>query len=213
MSKRRTTKNFNQSGISGRVFYSTRLTDIPQGTAIDTRERDMVRLKGLKLFFRISNNRQEPVVINLALVKCTPENRFLDSYNGVTSVPGFLRAYDSERGRDWDGGALGLDNMELSECPINQDQYTILMRKTFTLQNVGGGLYNTSNSKSYVRRNYYVRIGRQIRYTGANAADCLSALYLVYWATPFEGAATGSISGFWNIDFQSVAYFQDIGCS
>lgn len=186
-----------------RTQYIHSLLDIPQGTAINQRERNVINMRGIKLCMEIKSLCNEPLYINVAV---------LAPKDGVTAVStnDFFRASGAtERARDF---SITCNSNEFHCLPINTDRYTILKHKRLRIIPQGAGTTTTVslNGFSYANLNWWIPIKRQIRFNADTGSPVSGEVSLVYWADKFHTAAGTAIStDQFSVMRRAVAYYRE----
>lgn len=162
-----------------RTIYTIDLTNVPPGTAINQRRRDMVNIRGFKMSHQFKNNNPNPVILNYAIVM---DKRQMDGVAAVTDED-FFRGNFTQRAQNF---ALTLSGTVMNSLSLNPERFVILMRKRMML---GPGFvtdpeatsqtgYSYDVTKSYRYFNHYVPIRRQFRFEDDK---CQTPLVLIYW--------------------------------
>lgn len=193
----------NLSTRASRVLYIQDLILIPKTTTnlIDSRQRDVVNVKGVRCCFEWANLVVHPLHINVAFV--VPK-----SGNDVATSTEFFRGMSTDRAQDFD---TSLSSVELSCLPINTDKYTILKHKRFMLNPTSGGaVWDTQKGASYKKMKYYLRINRQMRFDSSSGVVEDGRVYLLYWADRFMNAGgAASLSTAFSVNEHHIVYFKE----
>lgn len=161
-----------------RTLYKIDLTNIPKTTSneIDSRQRDIVNLRGFKFCIELQNRLERPLYFNYAV---------LSPKNGQTvSEENFFRGSGNGRGLTFSN--LLLSSNDFHCRPINADEYIILRHKRYRLSSLvleGGSNYTENSGKNYMNIMKYVKLKRQIRYDGLDAQS--SPVVFVFWFDSF----------------------------
>lgn len=204
-SKRTVVKDANAQ-IDTRTLYNQVMNDIGPtvggGTDINLRERDMVRLTGVKLCMELKNNADTPIYFNWALVY---DKRSNDTV-GTVSVADFFRGNGSTRAKDF---GTDLSAIEFHCNPLNSDRFTVLKHERHTLGKAIAGTTNYTDTKnSFKSVNRWIPIKRQIRYEDGEAQ---SKVWLLYWCDRMLNPPAQAVQ-LAQIDIQEyhVTYFRDV---
>lgn len=188
------------------TLYSSILTTLSKGTAINQRERDIIHCLGLKLNLIVSSLQDQAAL-------CF-HYAFVAPKGGTTAVAAsdFFRGYNDDRGRDFTANTLS--GLDVLKNPINADKYTIFKHKRIWLHPQGGpsttGIfgYVNSNTSGIRVKDEYLRIKRQLRY--GDADNCETPIYLVWWAGfPQKAKADPASADAFIMTFRNVMVFNE----
>jgi len=192
--------------LTTRELRSDPLLNIPAGTALNQRQRDIVNFRGIKVCMSLVLNsglntgNGEHVYVNVAVI--SPK---ADNLTGDDAVPTaeFFRGNADDRAQDFD--STQLSSLEFRCLPINTDKYNVHKHIRFML-----GPYASTEGKNTKTLEFYVKVNRQIRYEATNANPEGKAMYLCYWACFQDDAAgTGQATGQINHQLRLVRYFRE----
>lgn len=190
-----------------RTLWSDDISQLPKttGTAgeLDSRQRDIANLRGIKFCYEVRNDRSEPMYFNWAVI--SPKN------SDVTSIPtaDFFRDWTTARAIAFSNTLTGND----FHCrPINTDLYDVITHKRYVLAAANESATNasyTSNRSNYVNIMKYIKIGRQFRYDAGSSDAEGRRLFVVFWGD-FWGRNSGS-TGTSNIfmNRRAILYFRE----
>lgn len=191
------TANFNSRSLDVKS-----LLQIAAGTSINTRERHIINVRGIKICCEIKNTTAAPFYVNLAIL--APKG----NATGVVTTD-FFRDSGPTRARDFD---TTLTSNELHCLPINADRYTVLRHKRFRLV-PGNAATATQSHQGYSYANYdvYIPIKRQIRYDTASSADPESGnIFVCHWGDRFDTAGgAASVANEYRVTMYAVTYFKE----
>jgi len=183
------------------------ITLLPRGTAINQRERDIVHCYGFRIQGIVGNLKNtEKLCFHYAII--SPKD------SAAPESTNFLRDYSSARAKDF--VPTELTGLELHFNPINADRYTVFTHKRLWIHpqdtgvpNTGNELYSGSNGQGMVPFQHYVKIDRQLRYSGSvDTAD--TPMYIVYWASyPFKLKATAAGSDGCQLSYRVIMDFKE----
>lgn len=167
-------------GRNTRTQYTTKLTVLEKGTAINQRERDIVNFIGINLTCEWRNLSNEVLQCHVAIVSplATPN----------VNVTNFFRNPNgTRRARDFD---TTLASTEFMNLPINTDEYVVLKHERFTLgrvkdETVTTEVDNLSGDPNYKSMKMWLPVNRQLRFDGTNDTPQDSPIFLVYWVDKF----------------------------
>ena len=133
-------------------MYSDDITTLPQSTtnAIDTRQREIANIRGVKFCWEITNNSIKPVYMNWAIV--SPRTESLNQL----STTDFFRSDNTSRSQDF---GTSLNSNEFHCLPINKDAYIIHKHKRWVIApKIGATFYNNNSGKNYRNLSTYFKI-------------------------------------------------------
>lgn len=195
----------NVASLNGRFLVNYALLNLPETTinAIDSRQRDIVNCRGVKIMLEVRNNNDDPIYLNCAVIG--PKQQ------GVVDDTNFFRDYSASRTVDF--GHASLAGMDYQRLPINTDKYSVLWRKRYRmrghdLENEPGNILN-SGGVNYLNIQKYIKLNKQVRYDGSNVA-CLTPVFFVMWATEmFTTAPTPNTVGLVAYSIRTTIYFKE----
>lgn len=205
--KRTVTQDVNLIARSTRTLYNTNVIEIPKTTTneIDSRQRDIVFLKGVKLCFETRNLSAEPITFNIAYVspKHDLDSPFTDDW---------FRGSGNTRSLNFDHTILNSNDFHCR--PINTDKWNILMHKRFKLdpKDISTSITTTRHSStrpSYMTFQKYLKINRQIRFNDDSSVQSRSKLHLVYWYDKFMAPTNQGPQGVIDAQYRTTCYFKE----
>lgn len=173
------------------------LTHIVQGAAIDQRERQTLRIVGIKINGYFVNSYgvdfgvspQVPVIVNIAVVfpkhdVTLPDTGFFRREGGIVRGQNFTDT----------GNLCGMD---YATKQINSDKIGVLWRKKIWLSNAvtnsGFSSGSAASSKMFTK---YLPLYRSVQYSGTTGDSCDDKLYLIWWCSaPSEPTGAGAAKG------------------
>lgn len=191
---------------STRTLYTQGLCDIPQGSALDERERRIANIRGFKICCEVKNLASEPLYVNVAVLSLKAG---ASSGSGQVNVNDFFRASAGpDRARDFGSTLTG---MEFHCLPINTDRYTILKHKRYRLVPPVTGTTVSHSGSSYMNIDWWIPLKRQIRWDAGTASDPeAGAVTFVYWADKmFNTAGTAIETSQFRFSSRLVTYFKE----
>jgi len=186
-----------------RTLYNHSALDIPFGTALNQRERNIANVRGIKVCMEVKSLSNEPLYINVAML--APK----DGVNAVDTNNFFRSSDDTARARDFD---INLNSNEFHCLAINTDKYTILKHKRMRLIPQGAGTTTTVSltGYSYMNLNWWIPLKRQIRWNAGTNQPVSGEVQLVYWADQFHTpTGTTPVIGEFSVMRRCVAYFKE----
>lgn len=175
--------------IATRTQYGFEITAIPQTTAIDTRERQVINLRGFKFCIQLQNLSDKPMVYHVAIV--APKSSV-----DTLSPDSFFRGTGDTRGIDFDNN---LNANDFRCRGINTDKYTILKHKRIYLKELSTGATGITNGfygasgYSYRTADMYVPLRRQLRYEKDQVGCQNGAVYFVHWCDTWDSQALSPV--------------------
>lgn len=178
--KRNENISSNQQLFAGTLaFYEPTAISGTTTNEIYARQRDLIRITGLKIDLEYRNNNSTPMYMNIAVV----------SLKNTTTIatPNFFRKYGSTRGVDFGDTSLGA--IDYHRLPINTDIYNVLSHKRFVIR--GYDLENApqfslnSGGTNYGVHSEYININRQFRYVNATSTRSQTPIYICMWVATF----------------------------
>lgn len=196
--KRHATVDGNVSLASTRLLYLNDILNVPQGSELNSRVRDIVNVKGFKLRMEIKSLLESGdfLLFNIALI----------SPKSATTIGNtdFFRSSDNSRGQDFD---VSLNSTEFHLSSINTDKYHVLMHQRYKLG-------DSMNDKpvDHVIINKYIPINRQFRYISTTPAteETNDRVFLVFWGDKsMTSAGAASITGAFQTQQRGILYFSE----
>jgi hypothetical protein len=145
-----TTKRYQSANLNGtlrnsRTLHTFNLCQVPlqatnTGPTINTRERQLINLKGFKFCVEVRNETTAPMYYNWAII--SPK----DSTATAISSTEFFRGNGISRNQAFDTTLSG----QMHCLPINSDKFTILEHKRFRLNTSTGTTYTNEDGSSYM---------------------------------------------------------------
>lgn len=205
--KRNVTQDRDVIARNTRQLYHHNVISIPKTTTneIDSRQRDIVFLKGIKLCYELLNLSAEPMCVNLAYI--APKHD-----NDTDIAQEFFRGSGDTRALNF---STDLNSNDLHCRPINTDRWHILMHKRFKLdpRELSTSITSqrhASTRSSYTTINHYLKINRQIRFNDDTSVQARSKIYLVYWFDKFMTAGGSNVqSNLLNVQFRTTLFFKE----
>lgn len=183
-----------------RQLYYSDILDIPRGTDINSRERDIINVKGFKLRMEFQNltSTGNFLLLNVALI--CPK-----SASSVVSAR-FFRGDGNTRGVDF---ANALSSTEMHGMPINTDKYIVLHHSRYTL-----GESSNDFPTDYLWIDKYIKINRQFRYEGnvdgTGTENTNDRLFLCYWADEsMQAGGTVPAANVYRTQNKGTIYFNE----
>lgn len=189
--------------INFRTLYAIDMLSIPQtgiGDVIDQRERDVLRVKGVKTMVIAKTTNDIPVMMHYALV--TWKNQ-----GNVASNVNFFRQFDSERGLDFDTASGS--SMVFNNYPINSDVMHIHYHKKQVIGNASDNATTEAIRNNAVRyHKRWTKFYRQVRYNDLDVANNTN-LYFIYWYDRLVQVSGAIPAGGVQVCVEAVTYFND----
>lgn len=182
--------NSDNSTLNAATLINVNLLNLNHTTInnIDSRQRDIVNVRGIKIVMEARNNLTSPVYFNIAILAT--------KIGSSISNTEFFRDYSTERSINFGDASLG--GLDYNRLPINTDRYQIMMHKRYRLRGYdleAGTSYLNAGGVSYMNFTKYLKINKQVRYDGTSAF-ALTPVFLVFWCSKFldEAPADNTIS-------------------
>lgn len=208
--KRREVLNNSSTSLTTRTLYVNQVTLLPKTATndINSRQRDLINLRGVKICLAVNNTGGNVLYFNYAVI--APKR--LSELVGGTTIPSFFRSSsDDARSVNF---SSALNAIEFKCLPINVDEYSVLMHRRYTIapyQDAGGitGPFNTQ-SKNWMHMMKYQRIGRQMRYNVAQSTPNNNPIYCVFWADQMSTGTGGvAVANAFTVSERLVTYFRE----
>jgi hypothetical protein len=192
---------------NSRTLYSYNLSTVPLNTSptesINSRERQLVNLKGFKICLEVKNESSSPMYWNWAII--APREAGASIVNAD-----FFRGNGLSRTQDF---STDLTGNQLHCLPINTDKYTILQHQRHLLNTgslSGDDGFSDYAGSNFKRFNKYIPINRQLRYKTGSNFPTDGSIWMVHWASFFmeEGAAPSQQNAY-KISEEVVTYFKE----
>ncbi|ASH99185.1 capsid protein [Giant panda circovirus 2] len=187
---------------NSRTLYRTGVTDIPGGSNPDERLRNHVNLRGFKVCLEFRNNVTTPLYVNVAVL--APKN----TSGNILSETDFFRDSGTTRAKDF---STALTAMEFHCLPVNTDDYVVLKHKRFRLGPLPGAtLYQNSVGNNYKNVDWYIKLGRQVRYESSSSQATDGHVSVAYWCDAWGAAAgTAAASGSMSVSQRYITYWKE----
>lgn len=192
------------TAIGTRSLISENLAAIPHSTAntIDERQRNILNLRGTKLCFEVTNNTDDPLYFNCAVI--------VPKLSSAVTTTDFFRGSTGERAEDF---GVALTGLQFHCLPINSDKYHILWHKRYKLRplNNSTGTQRATSGSNYMNIEKYIKYKRQIRFTGNSDTNAEGgAPFLVFWGARFDTASgTAVTAGGFTVQRRFISYFKE----
>jgi len=142
---------------------------------INTRDRDVINLRGVRIYQQFRNLTTGTITVNWAVIASKTI-----SDDVAPSQVDFFRSGGTARGMNF---STSLTNLQLHMSPINTDKWAVLCHKRFKLRRRGAaaGEYNMQGGDIRSSKKY-IRINRQLRFKGPDQiSEYAGQLWLVFW--------------------------------
>jgi len=172
--------------LATRTLYSEPLLQIPKGTQIDDRTRDVINFRGVKICASIVNKSTtgngEKMFWNMAVISPKAEN-----HTAGVSTTSFFRGNGATRTVDFSTALTAIDFRCL---PINTDNWIILKHKRMTL-----APFSSTEGLNGRVVEFYLPLKRQIRYENAGSNPAGKEVFLVWWLDKQDTAGGTALTG------------------
>jgi len=160
------------------------IANVSEGTGNDQRMRDLINVRGFKLFTEFIHQSGRLQYLNIAVIH--------PKQGQVVTVDDFFRENEVDRAVDFTDTFTALSFATRS---INTDKFNVLMHKRFRLapaNTTTSGFPNTDNARVL---KFYVPLKKQIRYQDNDGVETpIHQLFMVHWSDQF-GTISGVASG------------------
>lgn len=184
--------------VNTKTLYFEPLIDIGRTATneLQGRQRDAVRLSGIKIDMEIRNNstNSSPLYFHVAILK--PKNKETDQVpddtsSTFTSFGDFFRSDGGNaRSEDFNSSLTGL---ELHTLPINTDRWHIFSHIKYTLlpSDNGNTAYNTQRGSSWKVYQKYHKINRIVKFDSpTDNVPTTGNVFMCYWCSFFGELST-----------------------
>lgn len=193
---------------ASRTLYQHGLLDIPQGTDVGSRQRELAYVSGVRICGEIRNTHAGPLYVNVAV---------LSPRAGASSIEtsDFFRAQgannnQSNRAVNF---SVALTSLDFKCLPINTDRYVVLKHKRMRLNEVDNSAsasFDSNSGRNYMNIDWWIPLKRQFRWQSAQALNPESgACFLVYWYDKWGSNGGAAASTCARVSWNTKAYFKD----
>lgn len=178
-SKRNTPINFTTPvQYDTKTLYTTNLINMPHSGSndINTRQRNIVNVRGIKLCMEVQNLQEVPIYLNVAVLS--------NKQGANVQTTDFFRGDGVQRAQDFT--ATTINGLEYHCRPINIDKYHCWWHRRYRLNALAQTNADAENGKTYFNIDKYIKINRQFQFL--NNADVIpenNAPQLVWWCSVF----------------------------
>ena len=204
-------QQYQGTPFGSNVLHGGSVTSIAQGQTANTRERNVVNLRGFKIRVLIKNTwnggaADRPLFLNFCLI--SPKH----ATTTLTTTDFFRNPGDLQRAIDFDNSFInGFDRGKA--LGINTDKYALLWKKTMTLgvansqQAFSGG---AGGPRNYAYFKKYVPIKRQLRFDSGLDTSGFSNIFFIWWVNAIdEGVGNVSVPGACDAWARVTTYFRE----
>lgn len=189
---------------NGNALHFIDVTSIGQGDSNDSRFRQCVYVRGVKVRFVCRNLGVDlPGVLRWALIQ-PKSNRDTGSVNVKNE---FFRGNKTLRGVDFDSVALGFHKQTYE---INPDLYKVYGKGEVLLMCKDTSLIEPGNVPSEYNMTRYIPVNAKVTFEGASETDSNTGLVFVYWFCPNNLNTTIETSNQINSGGTFITYFKDM---
>jgi len=210
-------------------IHSIELTKIGRNSVGDTgRRAETMYCTGFKICCELNSLASDKMYFNMALVTYKNDmgdtNKFAPGASNNGAVGQIVQEFFRDQGTDSGARSVAMSDdrsgIELHCLPINTDKYKILSHKRYKVGAapndneavlVGGGFNNGSAGPNQVTINRWVKLKRQLRYSGSANDTCENPIFLLMWCGLFNeaGPATNSIAAMTR-HLRAITYFRNV---
>lgn len=154
---------------------------------LDSRERDIINLRGIKIWATVYNERDQPLYMNFAMVA-------LKNARVATDIASRTFRETGAQQRSVNFADVNIRSLERFHYPLNSDKLIILMRKRYVLdattndRPTGTKFQRNAGTGSYKIHNWYIPIKRQLRYRDNSNLSAVQPVFFIWWADTLEGS-------------------------
>jgi len=194
--------------MSTRTLYHELLNHPPKSSnasSVSTRLKDKCFIKGIKFCMEVTNNKNDQLYFNYAILALKQRQGALIQVPLPTSLPlDFFRNFNGNK-RSCDFDDIQLDSNDYRCRPINQDKYHIFAHRRIRF------VKNNSNFCPTRAIDRYIKVNRQFNYSEEEGSEVVNQpLYLVYWCDTANKDANTTIqtnAAYFNA--RMITYFKD----
>lgn len=172
------------------TLYAHQMDAITRNTTdnrLDGRDRDVINLRGFKIWATIFNERDLPLYVNWAIVASKNNRTSTD-----IAVKTFRQTGGNQRAVNFDDADVR--SMERWNYPLNSDKFVILFRRRYMLDTstndrpTGTKYQRNMGTGSYKTHRWYIPIKRQLRYRDSSNLSGVQPVFLIWWVDTIEGS-------------------------
>lgn len=171
--------------LDTRTLLVKHITGCAYGVQRNEREENRINVRGIRTEIAVANELNVPLFVHYAWV--SPKQGYVpaqaDNYPATTQ---FFRSYDTNRAEDF---GVDLSSLEFRNNGINTDKFVVLKHHKFQLGGAAttGTAYDDGNMLSFRHHNFYIPIGRQLRFDShAIGAPTDGPVYFLMWCDEFH---------------------------
>lgn len=183
-------------------------TDIGSVTAgeqrigINKRIRNMVYLSGFRWRQQWRSEWTSPALIRWAIVSSN-----INTAPGIGN--GMFKSYNDSRDQDFSDS---MSTLEKQSFPLSRDKLRVYYEgKLFLPQEGNSTVYTEREGHNWVGIDKYFPIKRMVRFNDDSTQDCEDKVFAIWWATPYFGDTTVSVSSLITTQTSCIAYFREPG--
>lgn len=202
LAKRQKTFEVDQDRNSRTLSWDT-VIDVEKGEDINQRERNMIKVHGIKLTYYFSNKFAKPLILHYGFI--SPKS------STQVSVTDWFRSSGNTRSADF---AAGLKSLDYQSLGINTDLYTVLVhKKKYLAPGITPTVnwYSTGNALSWTFGKMYLKINRIIRFNSDTDTVPQAGNIFFFQYCCGAGELTGTPTAAIYTQVRADCFFSDVG--
>lgn len=168
---------------------------------INTRQRNIVNVRGIKLCMEVQNLQEVPLYVNIAVLS--------NKQGANVQTTDFFRGDGVQRAADFTASTI--NGLEYHCRPINIDKYHVWWHRRYRLNALAQLNNDSTNGKTYFNIDKYLKINRQFQFL--NNADTIpenNAPQLVWWCSVFMSSdVTPVLTNAMQMTQRAIVYFRE----
>lgn len=170
------TDTANLFSINRFDLNSVNLTYIAQGTEINERERQIIRVREIHIDLYLDNEQVDE--LQFVRVMVISPKFFSGTMTDTDLSENLLKGPGVSRSQDVNQTAL-TNGVEWFSLPVNRDKYKVFMDEMIPLETDPASGIERMKARIYKR--YKLTMNEDIAYDGTGPTDVQGGIYMVYW--------------------------------
>lgn len=167
------------------------VTSLARGTTINTRERDIINLSGVRLRMSFKNTISKPLYLNMCLLSPKENSTYSNAATWETA-PLFRNLGGAQRTVQFND--ITLNGIARHTFPLNTDRFAVLWHFRTQMGATGGntvGGYSTGagGPRSYRTLSRYIKLKRGVRYLSDLPNQAENPVWLLIWCNEIDEVA------------------------
>jgi len=187
-----------------KTLYDEPLAAIPHSTSnnINTRQRNMLNLRGFKVCMEVQNDLDTPIYFNWAVV-CPKQSGSIDATK-------WFRGTSSNRVVGFNSGTL--NGLEYNCRPLNSDAMHILCHKRYKIiPGLASSTTESNSGNSHITIQKYIKYNRVVKFTdNADNEPENGNPVLVFWCSEFLSGNSATATTAISVSRQFTTYFREV---